>query len=550
VREGNRYQRSESSSMLAAPVAIILAIRFASLLASTAVASAQVDHSLPSPKELFDRHSRAYGLLPVGSIRWSGTLTSGATQATYDIIADAQGHYRQNSYLPLSNHAEGDDGSVYWQQDENGNVTTDPATSHHSAVSRLLRLNDYKFDLGDATVSGIVDIDGRKAYAVHTHVGETDAVLYVDVASSLVDGGDFGTRTVRYHTYKHFEGVPVPTQAIDSDGSTSSITTVDDVHFSAPVTSKTFVAPAQREPDMPAGVSQITVSFSSERGLIELDCKIDGKPVKLLLDSGSSTSVIDSGSAARLGMPTGGVARINAASELDGTITRADTLTVGDATFHNFVMEAVPLDLPRSLAADHIDGIIGYDVLAQLVARISYFADKVQFTLPSAFKYSGTGAVLPMTISNRVPRIDAKLGAAGDPVNLTVDTGSDGALVLYRSFADAHPRDFLLKMIDGVSDFDAPVSRGPDLISATKAAAATTDNARGAGGGDIPVRLATISRMDLGQFSIINLFTQVVLHATGAFTPTESDGILGAGALQGFNAVFMDYPGRRVILEK
>jgi hypothetical protein len=534
--------------MLAAPIAIILAIRFASLLASAALASAQVDHSLPTPAELFERHSRAYGLLPVGCIRWSGTLTSGATQATYDVIADAQGHYRQNSYLPLSNHAEGDDGTVYWEQDENGNVTSVPATSHHGAVSRLLRLNDYKFDDGGATVSGIVDIDGRKAYAVHTRIGETDAVLYIDVASSLVDGGDFGSRTVRYHTYKHFEGVPVPTQAIDSDGLTSTITTVDDVHFAAPVTATTFTAPAQREPDMPKGVNQITVPFASERGLIELDCKIDGMPVKLLMDSGSSTSVIDSGSAARIGMPTGGVARINAATELDGTVTRADTLSVGDATFHNFVMEAVPLELPEALAADHIDGIIGYDVLAQLVARISYFEDKVQFTLPSAFKYSGTGAVLPMTITNRVPRIDAKLGNAGDPVNLTVDTGSDGALVLYRSFADAHAKDFVMKTIDSVPDYNAPLTRGPDIaLSATKTA---TDNARGAGGGDIPVRLATVSRMDLGQFTIVNLFTQVVLHSTGAFSPTESDGILGAGALQGFNAVFMDYPGKRVILEK
>jgi hypothetical protein len=535
--------------MLAAAIAIMLAIRFASLLAPATVASAQSDRSLPTPAQLFERHSRAYGLLPVGSIRWSGTLTSGDTQATYDVIADAQGHYRQNSYLPLSNHAEGDDGSVYWQQDENGNVTTDAATSHHSAVSRLLRLNDYKFDAGDAMVSGIVDVDGRKAYAVHTRIGETDAILYIDVGTSYVDGGDFGSRTVRYHTYKRFEGVPVPTQAIDSDGLTKSITTVDDVHFAAPVTSKTFVTPAQREPDMPAGVNQFTVSFTSARGLIELACKIDGKPVKLLMDSGSSTSVIDSSSAARIGMPTGGVARINAASELDGTITRADTLTIGDATFHDFVMEAVPLQLPQALAEDHIDGILGYDVLAQLVARIAYFDDKVQFTLPSAFKYSGTGAVLPMTINNRVPRIDAKIGGAGEPVNLTVDTGSDGALVLYRSFADAHPKVFVMRMLDGIPEFDAPVARGPDLISATKTTAAT-DNARGAGGGDIPVRLATVSRMDLGQFSIINLFTQVVLHSTGAFTPTESDGILGAGALKGFSAVFMDYPGKRVILEK
>jgi len=246
-------------------------------------------------------------------------------------------------------------------------------------------------------------------------------------------------------------------------------------------------------------------------------------------------------------MPTGGVAKINAASELDGTITRADKLTVGDATFHDFVMEAVPLNLPRALSQDHIDGIIGYDVLAQMVARISYYNNDVQFTLPSAFKYSGTGAVLPMTITNRVPRVDAKLGRGGDPVTLTVDTGSDGALVLYRSYADAHAADFETLSLNNMDPMDEHVTRGPDLASPIKPA---VDSASGAGGGDIPVRLATISRMDLGQFSIVDLFTQVVLRSTGAFAPTQSDGILGAGALSKFGAVFLDYPNTRVILEK
>jgi hypothetical protein len=59
-----------------------------------------------------------------------------------------------------------------------------------------------------------------------------------------------------------------------------------------------------------------------------------------------------------------------------------------------------------------------------------------------------------------------------------------------------------------------------------------------------------MSRMDLGQFSMVDLFTQVVLRSTGAFAPTQSDGILGAGALSKFGAVFVDYPGTRVILEK
>jgi hypothetical protein len=534
--------------MLGVTLALAFALRFGSEPPPLPLPSAPSDLSLPSPEALFERHSRAYGLLPVGSIHWFGTLSSGGTQATYEIVADATGRYRQGSTLPLSSHVEGDDGTTYWEQDENGNVVTQPSATHHSAVSRLLRLNDYKFDEAGASVSGIVKVDGRSAYAVRTRVGSTDAVLYIDVATALVDGGDFGSRKVRYHAYKHFEGVPVPTEAVDSDPTTSTITTVDRVIFDAPVTMATFVAPVQREPDMPAGVSEIAVSFASERGLIVLDCKINGQPARMLLDTGSSTSVIDAATVARIGLPTGGIARINAAGELDGSITRADTLAIGGATFHNFVMEAVPLQLPQSLARDHIDGIIGYDVLAQLVARIAYYDLQVRFTLPPAFKYAGTGAVLPLTIANRVPRLDAKLGR-GDAATLTVDTGSDAALVLYREFADAHAADFEVMSLGNTEEVGVGISKvlTPDLATPAKT---QIESARGAGGGDIPVRIATISRMDLGQFSIVDLFTQVVLRATGAFAPTQSDGIVGAGALSKFRAVFVDYPERRLILEK
>ncbi|HLJ82725.1 MAG TPA: retropepsin-like aspartic protease [Candidatus Eremiobacteraceae bacterium] len=502
---------------------------------------------LPTAGTLFLRHSQAFGLLPVGSIRWSGTVTSGGTEASYDAIADAKGHFRQDFTLPLSAHAEGDDGAHFWQQDENGNVTLTDTDNHHNAVSRLLRLNDYKFDTPGAKVTGITYLDGRRAYVVSTKVGQVDATLYIDAASALVDGGDFADRTIRYSAYRRFEGVPVPTLSVDTDATGTTTTTVDDVHFAAPVASSTFTAPTQREPDMPAGKGEVTVPFDTDHNLIILGCTLNGSSVHLLLDSGSSTSVIDAQVAARLGMPTGGVAHINAAGELTGTVTRATTLGIGDAVFHDFVMEAVPLQLPASLARDHIDGIAGYDIFAQLVARISYFDSKVLFMLPSAFTYKGTGAVLPLAIDNRVSRVDARLGRS-DPVTLTLDTGSDAALVLYREYADAHANDFetqnsVVSNELGVGT-QGPVT--PDLASNQRA----IQSARGAGGGEIPVRVTTVSQLSLGDFSLVDLFTQVVLHATGAFAPTVSDGIVGAGALSQFGAVFIDYPGRRLILEK
>jgi hypothetical protein len=148
----------------------------------------------------------------------------------------------------------------------------------------------------------------------------------------------------------------------------------------------------------------------------------------------------------------------------------------------------------------------------------------VRFIRPDRFTYGGNGAVIPADLSRHVPYVPASMGN-GDKGTFTVDTGSDEGLVLYSGYASANPRDFI------------------DPIDMAQ------KNSSGVGG-EFVTRAGTVTVFNLGIFSVPNVPAEIVLHPTGAFSQSESDGLIGAKLLGAFRAVFLDYRGKRVILEK
>lgn len=478
----------------------------------------------PSLGALLQRHRQALGRLPATSAHWTGSITEEGSSARYEAVADRLGRFKRVITLPLSTQADGDDGRVAWSADQNGNVETRPRGQQIPMEARLIRLNDVLLarDL-NAALEGTEVVDGKTAYVIRLSAPSRPVKIYLDADSNLVDGADYGSRSVRYRAYRRFGRVPVPTLVEETDGSKVIATTVDDVSFGAQPASA-FAVPAQREPDFPSGRTEVLASFDSLRGLIVLRCSANEKPVRMLLDSGSSTSVIDLDAARRLGLPTSGIARVQGAGVLTGTAARIDRFDLAGLIFHPLIVQAVPLQLPGAISRSGVDGVLGYDIFATIVARIAYSRQELRLTAPTAFSYNGTGSVIPLETDQRIARIKATLGS-NDTGTFTVDTGSDASLVLFKEFADAVYRDF------------------------TDPLELDQQGASGAGG-QFVTRVGYVTSLGLGSFSLLNVRTEVVLRPTGAFSPTISDGLIGAGSLSTFRAVFLDYPGRRFILER
>lgn len=486
--------------------------------------SAAAAASTPSLGVLLARHHAALGDLDAVNARWSGVIDQGGIQGRYTLVADRGGRYRLTLTLPLSTRAEGDDGTTGWRQDENGNVELTPSASLRSVGARLFGFNaliDSPSFRGQIVRQAIVG--GKSVYALASTLHRAPLTIYVDAATYLVDGVDLSDRTIRYTAYRRFGRVTVPSQVVETQNSATTTTSIDALAVDVP-TRGAYAPPQSRVPTFPASRTEVLVDYDPVAGLIVVPCQLDGKPARFLIDSGSTSSIIDVAAAKRLGLQTAGSARVEGAAVLTGTAARVETLDVSGIVLKPFVMEAVPLNLPGPIARNHIDGVLGYDFLAQMVVRISGERAQIRFIQATSFSYKGTGSVLAMDEADRVPRIQATIGN-NDKATLQVDTGSDASLVLFQDFADNHAVDFA-DMADMGQDY-----------------------ARGAGGA-FPIRLKTLTRLNIGAFSLADLVAQIVVHPTGAFSPLRADGIIGMGALGKFAAVFLDYPGKRAIFER
>ena len=502
-----------------------------------------------SLEALLDRHEHAIGLFPAAAT-WSGSIVQAGTAIQYTSVGDATGRYRTDYTMPYGQRSEGSDGSVHWSQDVNGNVMSEPLTRRRSLVTRMLGYNAALYDPTIVwTLDGMGQIDGHAAWRLRTKFGPYDATFYLDDKTALLDGVDIATRTFRYQ-YTRYGSMMLPSTTVESQDQLSVTTTITAATFS-PRKDVSFAPPPPRLPDFPTGQTEVGLNFDPTRSLIIVNASINGKPVKLLVDSGSSTSLIDLDEAKALQLPMAGSAHVAGAVMLSGTVAHVETLDLGGLRFHPFVFEAVPLGLPAAIRGYGIEGILGYDVLARVVARIDYERARLRLIAPASFTYAGTGAVIPLDANSRVPHVAAMLGQK-DAVSFTVDTGSDSGLILYNDFAQTHPQDFMRP-----GDLASEASKSLEAEACPQPPCSTDPSkffgdvrlASGAGG-NIHVKTAYVQRLDLGKFDVERVFTEIVLQPTGAFVPSQTDGLLGAGVLKQFSAVFLDYTGGRLILER
>jgi predicted aspartyl protease len=491
---------------------------------------------------LLSRNEHAIGLVP-DAATWSGEIVQGGTKVQYASMGDIDGRFRTVYTMPYGQRSEGSDGSVHWVQDVNGDTATEQLARRRSLTSRLIGFNAALRDPSIVwTLDGESTLDGKQVYRLHTKFGEFNALFYVDARSSLLDGVDIASRSIRYTAYNRFGPLTMPSTTVETQDDVNVTTTVTGVNFSERVEAS-FTPPPSRLPEFPAGQAEVGLNIDEPRSLIVVTASINSRPIRMLVDSGSSTSLIDLDAAKAMGLPTSGSAHVAGAAMLTGAVARAETLDLNGLRFHPFIFEAVPLGLPSTLRGYGIQGILGYDVLARVVARIDYGRAHLRLISPSSFSYNGTGAVIPLDAGSRVPRVAATLSGK-DPVTFTVDTGSDSGLILYSDFAQSHARDFmkpgdLASEACNVPPCDVDLSKFfGDLRIASGA------------GGNIHVKTAYVQRLDLGKFAVERAFNEIVLQPTGAFVPSQSDGLLGAGVLTQFGAVFLDYGGGRLILER
>lgn len=250
-------------------------------------------------------------------------------------------------------------------------------------------------------------------------------------------------------------------------------------------------------------------------------------PLLFALDTGSYNSIVASEIVGELGVKTkGSMSGMGSGSSYTmADIPSLDMRLPGGLALWTSHGAAIPMAGPSALIARRFDGVVGADVLKQLVVEIDYVTSSVTLHDPAHYAYSGRGAVLPFTFWNEYdPLISGEITIPNHPpiaVRMLIDTGAGGT-VITTPFVSTH------RLVSAL-----PTLPAPDM---------------GAGGGASMKHLTRLGSLRIGPYTIAHPLGALSEDTEGTFAHADFDINLGGDVLSRFT-VIIDYPGRRLILE-
>jgi hypothetical protein len=145
-----------------------------------------------------------------------------------------------------------------------------------------------------------------------------------------------------------------------------------------------------------------------------------------ILDSGAGVSVIDSAFAAESGIDLSATG----ISERTGMAYRKAAISsfeMPGIVIRDLNIRAMNLQQLTLLTGHPIDGILGYELLKEMVVEIGYCHKSISFFDPATYRYRGKGEKLNVTYANNWPVVEMSFNQSNGKVRkgkVLIDTGS------------------------------------------------------------------------------------------------------------------------------
>jgi predicted aspartyl protease len=155
-----------------------------------------------------------------------------------------------------------------------------------------------------------------------------------------------------------------------------------------------------------------------------------GEPLKLILDTGVTHTMVDARVASSLGLERRRGKVLNFDRYVPMDWAELPEIEIGPLHFHNVRVMVGDLEQYSEFVSG-VDAIVGLDLLrANESVRIDYQTNLV------AFKISGSG---PSTNSGDVPALIVRVTIQGEPVRAVIDTGLQGMFLYSDRMRKHHP---------------------------------------------------------------------------------------------------------------
>lgn len=469
-------------------------------------------------------HQRAIaGVLP-DAYRLHRQIDADGLHGTIDTVVFGS-DVREDRTLGPMHTAEGLYHGRHWQQNATGEVVTLSNVHRRTNVDERVESNLT----AGATLLGevqtpvhayVVRIDppaGRLEYAFYdTQSGALDRTESVEAGARITSDYDayalVGTKRIPWHVHRlnGKTGEETDIRILSADTST-------------PIAGSALAPPASVNPlSFPSSPSALPARILSDR--IVVRTSINGRPVNLQLDSGSSGILIDKRVLDAVGVRSYGTRRAITAGLYTVQHATVPRIDIGAASLKDVNVESADFS---EILDDHtvVAGLLGFDFLDGAVVKLDYASNAVSLIDPSTFAPPADATAVPIVLDDFVPAVSATIAGATAP-HMVVDTGADRSM-LFSQFVQAHPE----SMKDqGLGTLERE-TRASDLKFS------------GVGG-----RLA-FRQLQLGPYAVAGVTFPSWLFITpedaASFEYEDIDGLVGQDVLRYFD-VYLDYAHERI----
>lgn len=272
------------------------------------------------------------------------------------------------------------------------------------------------------------------------------------------------------------------------------------------------------------------IPFEINSDKIYVQVRLNGQgPFWMMLDTGSPGMVLDTATAARLGLPLGGSGETVGAGEASFTLTEV-TSTV-DAELPGVTLQKQPAavgPLDRVIGpfeGRRLEGLLGcHNLMTRFVVEIDYARRLLHFTYPQEFKPGPGARIAPITLDEGHPFVEATIEPLrGEPVKgwFMVDTGMRRHLLLTTPFVDKN-----------------------DLLARSAPTVLTTTG--GGIGGQVFSHVGRIRSLRFGEITVRDFSASLSQARSGLVATEFAAGIIGGAVLQRYRVAF-DYSRNRLL---
>ncbi|MDN3580559.1 aspartyl protease family protein [Mucilaginibacter flavus] len=283
--------------------------------------------------------------------------------------------------------------------------------------------------------------------------------------------------------------------------------------------------------DLATNKKKVTIPFKLIRNLMVVKLNINGKgPYNFILDTGVGLMIItDPKLADSISIPSKRTLKIPGLGEgadAEAYVTSALNIAIPGLVSYDVAAAILKKDLfsLSGYAGIPIHGLLGYEFFNNLAIKIDFQDSTITATRPKDLKVFRKGTLVPITIEDRKPYVQAKAVLQGGKIvnsKLVIDLGAGHPVSLEK----------IIPVYGLPQKFIASANLGIGL------------------NGPINGYIARLEELDIGKFKIKGIISSLPAETEGMnHLSVPRDGNLGIGVLKRFSVIF-DYSGGNMYLK-